>query len=47
MDVEILPNDLDRSHCIGKTKTKKKETPIIVKLLRYNLRLISLRIRNC
>ena len=47
MDVEILPNDLDRSHCIGNPKTKKKETPIIVKLLRYNLRIISLRIRNC
>ena len=47
MDIEILPNDLDRSRHIGNPKTKKKEAPIIVKLLRYNLRIISLRIRNC
>ena len=35
MHIEILPNDLDRSHRIGNPKTKKKERPIIVKLLRY------------
>ena len=35
MHIEILPNGLDRSHRIGNPKTKKKERPIIVKLLRY------------
>ena len=38
MDIEILPNDLDRSHRIGNPKTKKKERPIIVKFERNNLR---------
>ena len=38
MDIEILPNDLDRSHGIGIPKTKKKERPITVKFARYNLR---------
>ena len=33
-----MPNHLDRSHCIGNPKTKKKEGPIIVKFARYNLR---------
>ena len=37
MDIEILPNDLDRSHHIGNPKTKKKESPIIIKFVRYNL----------
>ena len=36
-DLEILPNDLDRSHRIGNPKTKKKERPIIVEFERYNL----------
>ena len=47
MDIKILPNDLDRSHRIENPKTKKKERPIINKFLRYNLGIISLRIRNC
>ena len=34
----ILPNDLDWSRNIGNPKTKKKERPIIVKFVRYNLR---------
>ena len=34
MDTEILPNDLDQSHRIGKSKTKKKEKPIIFKFVR-------------
>ena len=38
MDIEILSNDLDWSHHIGNAKTKKKERPIIVKFVRYNLR---------
>ena len=38
MDLEILPNDLDRSYCIGNAKTEKKKRPIIVKFVRYNLR---------
>ena len=38
MDIEILPNDLDRSNCIGNPKTKKKKWAIIVKFVRYNLR---------
>ena len=38
MDIEILPNDLDRSHHIGNLKSKKKKRTIIVKLVRYNLR---------
>ena len=38
MDVEILPNYLDWLHRIGNPKTKKKERPIIVKFVRYNLR---------
>ena len=38
MDIEILPNDLDRSHRIANHKTKKKERLIIVKFVRYNLR---------
>lgn len=28
MDIEVLPNDIDRSHCVGNSKTKKKELPI-------------------
>ena len=47
MDIETLPNDFDRSHHIRNPKTKKIERPIIVKFLRYNLRILSLRIRNC
>ena len=38
MDIEILSNDLDRLHRIGNPSTKKKERPIIVKFVRYNLR---------
>ena len=38
MDIETLLNDLDRSHCIGNPKTKKKERPIIVKFIKYNLK---------
>ena len=38
MDIEILPNDLDWSHRIGNSRTNKKERPIIVKFIRYNLR---------
>ena len=38
MDIEILPNDLDRSHRIGNSKKKKKERPITVKFVRHNLR---------
>ena len=33
MDIEILPNDLDQSHCIG--NHKKEERLIIVKFVRY------------
>ena len=33
MDIEILPNDLDQSHCIG--NRKKEERMIIVKFVRY------------
>ena len=32
MGIEILRNDLDRLHCFGNPKTKKKERLIIVKL---------------
>ena len=32
MNIEILPNDLDWLHCIGNSKTKKREKPIIVKI---------------
>ena len=39
MDIEILSNSLDRSHGIGNPKTKKKERPIIIKFVRYDLRL--------
>ena len=38
MDMESLLNDLDQSHRIGNPKTKKKQRPIIVKFVRYNLR---------
>ena len=38
MDIEILPNDLDRLHRIGNLKIRKKEMQIIVKFVRYNLR---------
>ena len=34
MNIEILPNVLDRSHRIGIPKTKNKERPIIVKFVR-------------
>ena len=37
MDIEMFPNDLDRSHRIRNPKTKKKKRPIIVKFARYNL----------
>ena len=30
IDIEILPNDLDRSHRTGNPKIKKKERQIIV-----------------
>ena len=33
MDIEIMPNDLDQSHRIGESKTKK-EKPIIFKFVR-------------
>ena len=38
VDIEILPNDLHRSHSIENPKTKKKERPIIVKFVRYNFK---------
>ena len=38
MDIEILPKDLDRSYQIGNSRTKKKERPIMLKFIRYNLR---------
>ena len=38
MDIDILPNDLDRSHRIENPKSKKKERPIIAKSVRYSLR---------
>ena len=38
MDIEILPNDLDRLHRIGNRNTKTIERLIIVKSVRYNLR---------
>ena len=38
MDIQILPNDLDRSHRIQNSQTKKKERLIIVKFIRHNLR---------
>ena len=38
MEIEILANDLDRPHRTVNPKTKKKERPIIVKFVRYNLR---------
>ena len=38
MDIQILPNDLDRSHRIENSKTKNKERLIIVKFVRHNLR---------
>ena len=38
MNIKILPNDLDRSDRIGNPKTKKKERPLMVKFVRYNLR---------
>ena len=38
IDIDILPNDLDRSHCTGNPKTKKKERPIVIMVVRYNLR---------
>ena len=37
MDIEMFPNDLDRSHRIRNPKTKKKKRLIIVKFARYNL----------
>ena len=38
MDIEFLPNNLDRSHRIRNPKTKTKERPTIVKFARYSLR---------
>ena len=38
MDIQTLPNDLDRSHRIENSKTKNKERLIIVKFVRHNLR---------
>ena len=38
MDLETLPNDLDRSHRIGNPETNKKERLIIVKFVKYKLR---------
>ena len=38
MDIEILPNDLDRLHRTGNLKIRKKEMQIIAKFVRYNLR---------
>ena len=36
MNIEVLPNDLNRSHRIGNPKAKKKERPIIVTFARFN-----------
>ena len=36
MNIEVLPDDMDRSHCIGNPKTKKKERSIIFKVIRHN-----------
>ena len=33
MNIEVLPDDIDRSYCIGNPKTKKKERPIIVEVI--------------
>ena len=47
MDIEILSNSLDRSHGIWNPKTKKKERSIIIKFVRYNLRLNVFKNKNC
>ena len=38
MNIEVLPNDLNRLHRIGNPKAKKKERPIIVTFARFNWR---------
>lgn len=38
MNIEVLPDDIDRSYRIGNPKTKKKERPIIVEVIWYNQR---------
>ena len=36
MDIKILHNDIDRTHRIGKPKTKCKPRPVIFKFVWYN-----------
>ena len=36
LDIELLVKDLDRSHRIGKSNSKSKRRPIIVKFISYN-----------
>ena len=38
MGEDITPQDIDRSHRLGKIKKDKKPQPIIVKFVRYNTR---------
>ena len=38
LDVEIMENEIDRSHRIGRKKDGQKPRPIIVKLTRSNTR---------
>ena len=33
MNIEVLPDDIDRSYRIGNPKTEKKERPIIVEVI--------------
>ena len=36
VDIEFLVKDVDRSHRIGKSNSKSKRRPIIVKFISYN-----------
>ena len=36
LDIELSVKDLDRSHRIGKSNSKSKHRPIIVKFISYN-----------
>ena len=38
LDIKLLVKDLDRSHRIGKSNSKSKRRPVIVKFISYNKR---------
>ena len=47
MDIKILHSDIDRTHRIGKPKTKGKPRPLIIKFIWYNDRKRFFLVKSC